>query len=107
MYYAHEKGLIALTAALLIFAISGVAQQQSEQPGTEVSKQEADTTQPMDAAEAQETPAFSKLDINQDGVLTKAEASSTWLADNFKLYDLNLDGYINESEYELAEQAQS
>jgi Ca2+-binding EF-hand superfamily protein len=105
MIFAYEKSLIALTAALLIFAISGLAQ-QPEQPGSEKSTQAADTKQQLGAPDIQELPEFSALDVNQDGVITKAEASSTWLADNFKQFDLNLDGYINESEYKQAEQAQ-
>ncbi len=100
MKYTYEKGLLGLSTVLLAVALN-VQAQQSEKPNK--STQAADTSkQQMETPVSKAIPKFTEVDVNEDGVITKAEASATWLAENFKKYDLNMDGYINESEYNQA-----
>ncbi len=98
----YEKSLLVYTTALLALALN-VQAQQLEQPNK--STQSADTSkQQMETPGSKGIPEFSEVDVNQDGVITKAEAEAgaMWLANNFQQFDLNLDGYINESEYDEA-----
>jgi len=101
MKFTVEKGMIGLTAIFLALALNAHAQ-QSQQPGNKAAAQTADTGQQMQSTDSKDHPKFSDLDLDKDGVLTKAEASNTWLASQFTKYDINQDGYINESEYKQA-----
>ena len=101
MKFTIEKGMIGLTAIFLVLALSAHAQ-QSQQPGNKPATQAAETSQQAQSTDSKDLPKFSDLDMDKDGVLTKAEASDTWLSSNFTKYDINQDGYINESEYKQA-----
>lgn len=101
MKFTIEKGMIGLTAVFLALALNAHAQ-QSEQPGNTAATQTDQNSQQSPSTDMKDHPKFSELDMDKDGVLTKAEAEKTWLASNFTKYDINQDGYINESEYKQA-----
>jgi Ca2+-binding EF-hand superfamily protein len=59
----------------------------------------AGETQQGEAVRDTITPAFTQIDVDQDGSITISEAEGTWLAEAFTLVDANQDGAIDEKEY--------
>lgn len=63
----------------------------------------------MAADESVETiPRFSQVDVDQDGGISKTEASQVpGLVEVFAQADINSDGWLNQDEYRAVEQASS
>ncbi|MGH8656167.1 MAG: hypothetical protein ACREYE_30065 [Gammaproteobacteria bacterium] len=61
------------------------------------------------ADESVETiPRFSQVDVDQDGGISKTEASQVpGLVEVFAQADINSDGWLNQDEYRAVEQASS
>lgn len=43
--------------------------------------------------------AFAELDTNSDGKISVEEATGTWLASTFNVLDVNQDGVVSKAEY--------
>jgi Ca2+-binding EF-hand superfamily protein len=83
MNYLKPLITTLLAGGLLTFAVSGFAGEEGEM-------------------EKADMPAFETVDANLDGKITLTEAKDTWLAKSFTKVDVNQDGVVNRSEYESA-----
>ena len=71
-----------------------------KEPGTPVSQEQNRKDRPQRGGDP-----FTEMDVNKDGVLTKAEAKGP-LANDFAKLDLNNDGVISREEFDKAPKPQ-